>query len=121
MVAAWEEQGNNRRIAALDGEGAVPDKMVGGLVREMTGEIMINIPTGELAGLLVDCLASQHGIRKSEGRLFGGRGGYDLSPRRRGIARTNFQGHDYPNFPTMTSCALLITRHLGSRHEKQGT
>ncbi|CAN0265607.1 unnamed protein product, partial [Hapterophycus canaliculatus] len=38
VVAAWEEQGNNRKIAALDGEGPVPDRMVAGLVGEMTGE-----------------------------------------------------------------------------------
>eukprot|EP00752_Nemacystus_decipiens_P015848 g14158.t1 len=38
VVAAWEAQGNNRRIAALDGDGAVPDRMAAGLVGEMTGE-----------------------------------------------------------------------------------
>ncbi|CBN77474.1 conserved unknown protein [Ectocarpus siliculosus] len=38
VVAAWEEQGNNRKIALLDGEGALPDRMAAGLVEEMTGE-----------------------------------------------------------------------------------
>ena len=51
MVAAWEEQGENRRIAAMDGDGAVPDKMVAGLVQEMTGEQMLPPPMGELARL----------------------------------------------------------------------
>ncbi|CAN0488629.1 unnamed protein product, partial [Laminaria digitata] len=44
VVAAWEEQGENRRIAAMDGDGAVPDTMVAGLVREMTGEQMLPPP-----------------------------------------------------------------------------
>lgn len=50
MVAAWEDQGENRRIAAMDGDGAVPDKMVAGLVQEMTGEQMLPPPMGELVG-----------------------------------------------------------------------
>lgn len=48
VVAAWEDQGENRRIAAMDGDGAVPDKMVAGLVQEMTGEQMLPPPMGEL-------------------------------------------------------------------------
>lgn len=47
VVAAWEEKGNNRRIANMDGEDLVPDRMVGGLVQEMSGDIMVNVP-GEI-------------------------------------------------------------------------
>lgn len=47
MVAAWEAHGNNRRIAALDGEGVVPDRMAAGLVGEMTGEPVPIQPQGE--------------------------------------------------------------------------
>lgn len=50
VVAAWEEQGNNRRIAALDGEGVVPDRMAAGLVGEMTGKPPVYVqppPQGE--------------------------------------------------------------------------
>lgn len=43
VVAAWEEKGNNRRIANMDGEDLVPDRMVGGLVQEMSGDIMISV------------------------------------------------------------------------------
>ena len=50
-VAAWEEQGENRRIAAMDGDGAVPDNMVAGLVREMTGEQVLPPPMGEFVAL----------------------------------------------------------------------
>lgn len=46
VVAAWEAQGNNRRIAALDGEGVVPDRMAAGLVGEMTGEPVPVQPQG---------------------------------------------------------------------------
>ena len=47
VVAAWEAHGNNRRIAALDGEGVVPDRMAAGLVGEMTGEPVPIQPQGE--------------------------------------------------------------------------
>ena len=53
MVAAWEEKGSNRRIASLDGEDLVPDKMVGGLVQEMSGELVINVHAGEPAAEMV--------------------------------------------------------------------
>lgn len=42
MVAAWDDQEHNRRIIAQDGAGVVPDRMVAGLVRGMTGEILIS-------------------------------------------------------------------------------
>ncbi|CAM9574985.1 unnamed protein product [Pylaiella littoralis] len=38
VVASWEEQGNNRKIVALDGEGVVSNRMAAVLVGEMTGE-----------------------------------------------------------------------------------
>lgn len=44
MVAAWEEQGNNRNIAALDGEEIVSDRMAAVLVGEMTGEPPVYVP-----------------------------------------------------------------------------
>lgn len=47
MVAAWEEQGSNRKIALLDGEGALPDRMAAGLVEEMTGEPVYLPPPGQ--------------------------------------------------------------------------
>lgn len=47
VVAAWEEQGNNRKIALLDGEGALPDRMAAGLVEEMTGEPVYVPPPGQ--------------------------------------------------------------------------
>lgn len=46
-MAAWEAHGNNRRIAALDGAGVVPDMMAAGLVAEMTGEPVPVQPQGE--------------------------------------------------------------------------
>lgn len=47
MVAAWEEHKNNRMILALDGEGPITSAVVGGLVHEMTGEVMISLPPRE--------------------------------------------------------------------------
>lgn len=47
VVAAWEAQGNNWSIAALDGEGVVPDRMAAGLAGEMTGEPVPIQPKGE--------------------------------------------------------------------------
>lgn len=62
MVAAWEEQGENRRIAAMDGDGAVPDKMVAGLVQEMTGEQMLPPPMGELGRTRIALCTGRTGL-----------------------------------------------------------
>lgn len=47
VLAAWEEQGNNRKIAALDGEDVVPDRVAARLVGEMTGEPVYMPPQGD--------------------------------------------------------------------------